>query len=50
MFIPSPFGYPLGASGNLYEDIYRDPIRLVVVWFNLSVGDYLNIARPVSTA
>ena len=51
MFIPSPFSYPLSdSSGNLYKDIYRDPIRLVVVWFNLSVGDYLNIARPVPTA
>jgi hypothetical protein len=51
MFIPSPFSYPLSdSSGILYKDIYRDPIRLVVVWFNLSVGDYLNIARPVPAA
>ena len=30
--IPSPFSYPLGASGNLYIDIYRNPIRLVGCW------------------
>jgi hypothetical protein len=41
---------PNESSGNLYKDIYRDPIRLVVVWFNLSVGDYINIARPVPIA
>jgi len=30
MFIPSPFSYPLSdSSGNLYKDIYRNPIRLV---------------------
>jgi hypothetical protein len=42
--------FPLSeSSGNLYADIYRDPIRLVVVWFNMSVDDYLNLARPGPT-
>jgi|MEHZ01.6.fsa_nt_MEHZ011610658.1_1 hypothetical protein len=50
MFIPSPFGYPLGASGNLYLDIYRNPIRLVGFGLICLYGDYLNIARPAAVA
>ena len=43
--------FPLsGSFGNLYTDIYHDPIRLVVVWLDLSVGDYLNLARLGLTA